>query len=235
MKMSSEIIAGSYNSLFGIADASRELDRRGGDQVVGKYLKVIYDAGFGKEIGLRLLHKHNDISPREVMLESEFFDDEGFALVTEATPVSDRPDIIPNSWIATPQGYIAVEFSKRSLLQPVVHEIDEMLQELAKTLLSDEMADILGPSINYSEFVDAQAPYSDSAFLEKTDYEHRANVVRYVQRGDPAIRHSAKTKWHAKRTRDHDGNPVWLASCNCFCSVAPQGGHLGTKTHRYTP
>lgn len=227
----------SYNSLFGIADANREWHKSGGDETVGNLLSVIADAGLGDVIGLRLLHKHNDIYGNELMLETAALDSEGFFLST--SPVDSLMDGqgVCNSWQLTKDGFVPVEFSTPSLLaEPYfdMHEHRETFEKLAKKITAFGVEKILGPCINYSKFVASYSPAADSAFLEKTDSDKRANVVRYVEMSDPNFLNSTKTKWHARKTLDASGAPKWLTACSCFCSVMPQGGHQGTTTHRYS-
>ncbi len=228
----------SYNDLLGVADASHALDDLGGEETVGKILSIIKDAGLSSCIGIRLLHKHNDISEAEVMLEAAVTDDEGFALMTSAVPAGNAAGAVSNSWRFTDEGYVPCEFSNSELLVEPKFSIDEhrtTFNHVAEALRDYRAERILGPSINYSEYVKAARPHDNAKFLEKTDVENRANVLRYISLEDPVFRGSVKTKWCIDQTPGVGGEFIWMASCSCFCSVFPQGGHQGTKTHRYNP
>lgn len=223
--------AESYNNLLDIKDASLELRRCGGEAVVSKLLSVIYDAGLAEEIGIRLLHKHNDIDATEIMYEAALEDDEGFALVTSATKTAEA-DFECNSWRLVEGKFVPVEFSDRRLIQELnLTKVGHVFDKLANVIQAQNVEHLLGPSLNYSDAVWRKSPISDPALLEKTDFGERANVVRFVGRDEAIFIQSTKTKWYAKKVTDENGKTSWLTACNCFCSVAPEGGHLGTQTH----
>lgn len=228
----------SYNTLLPIAAANRALAELGEEKIVGNLLSVIQRFGMEEKLGIRLLHKHNDISADEIMHESAYVDVEGFALTTKAVSRRHAVEVAANSWQLVGTEYLPVEFSDPPLVNSSnfnLAEHAEVLRELAAVLREAGAENLLGPCLHYGAYVDSQAPYLKSAFLEKTDFEDRANIVRFVELGDPAFTNSAKTKWRAVQVTDEAGNQVWTTACNCFCSVFPQGGHQGTKTHRYTP
>lgn len=232
---SSASSASVYNALYEVAEANKVLRSRGGEDTVGRYLSIVARANLQEHVGMRLLHKHNDISTDEIMLETAEFDQEGFALVTAATRMDGTKNIVCNSWQATRDGYVPVEYSASVVMAPAfdASEHADTFEELASALMKDGMSDLLGPCLNYSSYVSAFAPSIDAAFLEKTDFANRANVVRYVKRDDVAFQNSAKTKWYAKMTIDASGKVSWTTACNCFCSVFPEGGHQGTTTHQF--
>jgi hypothetical protein len=222
----------SYNSLLPICDATGSLRKRGGECRLDRVLSVICDAGLERDLGIRLLHKHNDIACEEIMCETATIDAEGFALVTAALPQKNAADAVPNSWRLAGDRFEPVEFSDPDLVRKSPVELTHpVFFRLAEVLEEEGMADLIGPCLLYSDQVAAQAPAPDAAFLEKTDFDNRANVVRYVLRDDLSFANSAKTKWYAKRVSGPDGKSAWLTACNCFRSVMPEGGHQGTKTH----
>jgi hypothetical protein len=231
-------LAQSYNQLLSIRDAHDELERLGGERVVGAALNVIVSEGMQDHIGIRLLHKHNDVNEDEVMLESSLIDEDGFALVTEPLQVQNLDGTAPNSWRTTSEGFIPIEFSEPELLKAQDFDINlyaQLFDKLSKVLKDHAAAMLLGPCLDYGTRVTSKMPCENAAFLEKTDSDRRANVVRYLSRDNLAFVRSARTKWSAKQMIDERGKLTWTTTCNCFCSVFPKGGHQGTKTHRYTP
>lgn len=40
-------------------------------------------------------------------------------------------------------------------------------------------------------------------------------------------------KWCAQKEVDVDGKVRWINSCNRFCSVLPEGGHVGATSHSH--
>ncbi|MBD3895946.1 hypothetical protein IEI94_08800 [Halomonas sp. ML-15] len=230
--------AHSYNALLTIADANRALSRFDEDATVGRLLSVIQHYELQDKFGIRLLHKHNDILPSEVMYETSFIDSEGFALSTKAVAKSEVTSMVTNSWQFVGGEYLPVEFSDPLLVSDAKVDLEvyaDALHEIRLILEETGTEGLLGPCLHYGPHVERHDPFQQSAFLEKTDFEDRANVVRYVDSGDPAFTNSAKTKWRAVQVVDADGNVAWTTACNCFCSVFPQGGHQGTTTHRYNP
>jgi len=230
--------ARSYNTLLPIAAANRALTQLGEEEVVGRLLTIIARAGLEDQIGIRLLHKHNDIGDNEVMYETGGVDVEGFALTTMAVPCGDAKRMIPNSWQLVGNAYMPVEFSHPELVADPTFSMSEhaeVFAEIARALRETEAKHLVGPCLHYGRYVKRYDPYEKSALLEKTDSEHRANVVRFVEWDDVSLANSAKTKWRAVQVLDAAGGMVWTTACNCFCSRFPNGKHQGTKTHRYSP
>jgi hypothetical protein len=225
----------SYNGLLGIVEANRALRTIGGEETVGKILSVIADAGLEDVVGIRLLHRHNNISGDEMMFESDVIDPEGFALITSAVRTSQIEESSSNSWQFTASGYLPTEFSDPNLLADPdfsVKDHQRTFNYLSEALCDYRAETVLGPCVNYSEFVTSFSPGANSAFLEKTDSDHRLNVVRYISITDSAFINSAKTKWLAKRIIDDQGIRKWTTACSCYCAVFPAGGHQGTKYHQ---
>ncbi|WP_158915563.1 hypothetical protein [Caulobacter sp. S45] len=229
--------AESYNELLPIAAASREYKRIQGDRVVDRLLSIIAAMGLEEQLGIRLLHKHNDTDCDELMVETAEIDDEGFCLSTRRLKCGEVADAVPNSWREVAGRFVPVEYSQRSLVNEDIppDALQAALARIGAALRSTGTSNLLGPCLNYSASVSACAPTSSAALLEKTDFENVANVVRFVDRNSAEFTNSAKTKWHASYMIDGDGKKHWLTACNCFCSVFPSGGHEGTKTHRYNP
>lgn len=227
-----------YNSLYPVADANRRLEELGGEDVVGELLAVIRGAGLQDVLGIRLLHKHNDIDAAEWMVERAVVDAEGYALITAVEGRQSGNALARNSWRYIDGAFVPVEFSDPALVTAPDFDLDEhaaVFDRIADVLKANAAELVLGPCLNYSKSVASNSPAPDAAFLEKTDFENRANVVRYVSRDEVAFAASAKTKWYAQQMIGPDGKPMWITACNCFCSVFPEGGHQGTKTHRYNP
>lgn len=226
----------TYNALLGIAQAGRDLKKLGGREVVDEVLEALAKSRLRDVLAIRLLHKHNDISAREVMFESPLIDDEGFALVTQAVDIQSVDQYCSNSWQLIDDQYVPIEYSMRGLMADPGFSISahlDDLRDLTATLKSLGVQHLLGPCLNYGNSVLVHRPVADAAFLEKTNEEYRANVLRYVLRDDVSFLNSTETKWAAVRRIDTTGKPGWTAACTCFCSVFPEGGHIGTKTHQY--
>lgn len=110
-----------YNALVPITEAKRSFYERVGDAAVNTLLSIITDANAEAVVGIRLLHKHNDISPSEIMLEVARSDETGFALITAPESRDCAGRIMPNSWQLTNQGFVPVEFSQSGILSSGFH------------------------------------------------------------------------------------------------------------------
>lgn len=223
-----------YNDLIDVSDSSARIEELGGDNFVGNFLSIIAEEGLAHRIGLRLLHKHNDITDDEIMCETLQADEEGPALVTTAVKRSSNVDCTVNSWRFLNNKMVPVEFSDADLLFDDIDStaLNNLFEKLGKALVDADASDLLGPCVNYAPTVTSLAPNQNSAFLEKTDIKTRSNIVRYVDRESVDFTVSVKTKWLAIRATDEGGEPAWITACTCFCAVFPEGGHQGTTYHR---
>ncbi len=228
-------VADRYNALLGIEEAKRRLDELGGEEMLGRVLSVIGEAGLAESVGIRLLHKHNDVFGEEIMLEAVTEDEDGFALVTKPVAASAANDFVCNSWQLSGDTFVPSEFSDRSVVESPTFEVVEhktTFNRLAAVLHEYGAESVLGPCLNYSEEVLARRPQEDAKLLERIDSDNRANIVRFALADDPALRTSVKTKWKATRAVDETGKNSWAAACSCTCYAFPETGkHSGTHAH----
>ena len=86
-----------------------------------RLLSVISVHGLSDKVGIRLLHKHNEIYPDEIMAEDYVIDSNGLGLITKATKISHLSErYVPNSWMLRGNSYIPVEFSEKSLWRMLI-------------------------------------------------------------------------------------------------------------------
>lgn len=225
-----------YNSLLDVRNASALAETPAGRVTLDRLLSRIAEASMADRIAVRLLHKHNDLVDGERMREFLGYDEEGPALVTAAEAASEG-NVRANSWMVKDGAVVPVEWSDAGLVQSPGND-DHLLglfDRLAAELKTSGLDNVFGPALHYSNAIEQLKPTSTSALLEKTDRDGRANVLRFVERNSVDFHASVETKWSASRGIDTTGKPIWMASCTCFCSVSPNGGHLGTTTHRYEP
>lgn len=165
-----------YNSLLPVNEVHRLLIEKGEEVVVDKLLTIIADAGLADIFGIRLLHKHNNISPGQIMAEYETNDSEGYALVTKVTDFSEAPKLHPNSWKITTSGLKPIEYSEPNLLTetPRLEDIEKYISpRLEETIILYGVQDILGLSVNYNHRVMQHSTTPDAALLEKTNIEQK--------------------------------------------------------------
>ena len=94
-------ISKSYNNLPTVFEANEYLNKHNTKQIFYELFEIIKKYNLENTVGVRLLHKHNDISSNEIMLEKSNFDEDGFALITQATTISEEltdESYVPNSW-----------------------------------------------------------------------------------------------------------------------------------------
>ena len=234
MTISERKLTTTYNALLDVSDASHALDERGGDATVRQVLGIIMEAGLEKYLGVRLLHKHNDIRSGEMMLETSIDDNHGFALVTAPRDLSAVCASTCNSWQLTSDGFVPSEFSSPHLINSDgfdAHDNARVFCRLETAIKDLRVESVLGPCLTYSEYVKSHRPQADAKLLETTGPDDRSNIVRYAMSDDPAFLNSIKTKWVLEQILDGDGKMIWATGCVQTCYVFPEGGHSGTQTH----
>jgi hypothetical protein len=236
MQSLSSFACDTYNALLDVADADEKIKKIGRNEAVDKLLSIILRHGLEKSLGIRLLHKHNTIARDEIMVSDSHFDEEGFALVTRANRAeSISGKVVANSWQLTEQGFIPSEFSHAHLVESEVGPdvCREAFSEMAQAIESLNAFNLLGPTLNYSSFVKSHGSGEGWIFLEKTNYNERANVVRYVKCEDVALLKTRETVWATKLYFSAAGNKrAFTTACECQCSILPDSGeHQGTHFH----
>lgn len=226
-------ISKSYNQLDDVSIADDQLTALGRRDCLDSLMAVITKFKLEQIVGVRLMHKHNVINSHEVMVEEEFFDDQGFGLATYPAKSIHPPRYFAvNSWQLTQDGFVPCEFSNASLLtnggiNPA--EFNEFFEEFKQVLIDKGVQDILGPCVHYSDVVEEHCSDSNTILLETTNYAERTNVLRFESMEKVQTMLTRETKWAASQSNSND--PKSTAKCKCVCSVAPEGGHLGTHTH----
>lgn len=237
-------IASTYNALSDVVVADHALSDVGRELGINSLLGVIRAYGLEEFIGLRLLHKHNDIAASEIMLEDSRIDEEGFALITRATSISKTlGDVSPNSWILCEDGFVPFEFSRSYLLRdsgisPITHS--GFFNDLANALRHAGLAQLIGPALTSSALVDEQRPAGADLMLESSALDDRANVLRFAVSGELSIGSPIETFWTNGSTEKPESSvpaerekvtPARV--CTRICpSVQNPPVHQGTYIHR---
>ncbi|WP_041388681.1 hypothetical protein [Polaromonas sp. JS666] len=234
----------SYNKLPTVFDADLALRQRDRDSVIEELLIVIEDHGLQNSVGLRLLHRHNEIAESEVMLEEARFDEHGLALVTLASPVAAVDSTVAaNSWMLDGDEFIAVEYSRASLLQsPGVSPKTQPLffSALQRKLREFDVETWVGPALIESDFVSSHSQGRE-LLLEQSAFDDRANVLRYVSIDEIAPSGVVETFWVASveaatrkspATKAPGGTKTIKKVCKRICpSVQNPPVHQGTFIH----
>jgi len=237
-------IASTYNALDDVVIADQALSDVGRESGITALLAVIRAHGLEEFIGLRLLHKHNDIAEGEMMLEDSRIDQEGFALITRATSISESSsDASPNSWILCDDGFAPFEFSRSYLLldaniSPVTHP--EFFHELASAIRHAGLARLIGPALMPSSLVDEHRPAGADLMLESSALDDRANVLRFAVSSELSIGSPIETFWATGGTEKPETSApseqekvTPARVCTKICpSVQNPPVHQGTYIHR---
>lgn len=190
----------SYNKLPTVFDADMALHCADRDTAIEILLDVILQFGLHKSVGLRLLHRHNNLTENEVMLEDVRVDDQGLALITVACPATAIDSTIAvNSWMLVKDDFIPVEYSRSTLLYspevcPTSHP--EFFDALKKRLLELKLEKWVGPALVESNAV-AEHANGRELLLEQSAIDDRANVLRYVSTQDVDASRVVETFWVA--------------------------------------
>ena len=237
-------IASTYNALSDVVVADQRLSDVGREVGINALLSVIRAHGLEEFIGLRLLHKHNDIAENEIMLEDYRIDQDGFALITQVTSVSkSMSSASPNSWILCDDGFVPFEFSRPYLLRdsgisPATHP--EFFSDLSNALRHAGLARLIGPALTPSSFVDGQRPAGADLMLESSALDDRANVLRFAVSGELSIGSPIETFWaNGETEKPETAVPAEREKvtparvCTKICpSVQNPPVHQGTYIHR---
>lgn len=246
MQCLKEPVSRTYNGLPEVFQANRDLVGYGRDGAVNPLLSIIRRYDMEKHVGVRLLHKHNEIFDDELMVEDAVTDSHGFSLVTQARLISDLDDdVVPNSWILTDAGFVPLEFSRKHLLRDPNFgpgKYPEMFRDIANKLRELGLSNTLGVAVTPSEFVERQHPASSSRMLETTALDDRANVLRFVDVDDDLLG-QIETFWTTSSESTGPGEPsepgkekpTPTIGCSRYCPyVQDPPVHQGTYIHEPT-
>lgn len=226
----------SYNGLPDLVSADAMLSERNRHEGVNALLSMIMKHDLSHYVGIRLLHKHNEIVPDEVMAEDYTVDDAGFALITRARTQKELDDnYVANSWTYIDGKFVPVEFSHGLLLKrPDInpHSMQEFFSELAAEIEANDVTGILGPSLLGSDFVDSHRPPGSTMMMEFTAQDDRANVLRFTEAGWQNDGTGVQTHWCW--TKDGSFTEPTMACTRICPSVQNPPKHQGTFIHNQT-
>ena len=234
--------AAIYNSLLELSEADLALHRSGKDTLVDRLLAIIKKHGMREHVGVRLLHRHNDIALHEAMVEDHIVDSFGFALVTKAKAASSLiSDYVPNSWILSDKYFVPIEFSHRTLISnPTINPMNNALLfgEMAGEIRSLGLSAVVGPSLLGSSFIDYHRPEGATMMIELTAQDDRANVLRFMVENHGDTRENGRaieTHWCLTVSGETNGDDknVSTKTCTRICPyVQDPPVHQGTYIHQ---
>jgi hypothetical protein len=239
------VVVNTYNRLPEVFEADLKLVSFGRDNALKVLFEIIRNHKLENHVGIRLLHKHNLIFENEIMVEGAISDSEGFALVTQALPISDVDGrVVPNSWVLTDSAFIPMEFSHKNLVfnSKICPETKpEFFAELATKLRELGLSTVLGPALISSDFVKSNSPGSSTLMIERSALDDRVNILRYARSNDFSKDSFVETYWcinsesdcQTENERQSQNEPKPMVVCQRICpSVQNPPVHQGTYVHR---
>lgn len=232
-----KMISEKYNKLHEVFAADFYLNRNNKTIAIDRLLEIVREHGLESSVGIRLLHKHNDINLGEVMAEHYRIDQDGFALITRVVPISKiSNNYVPNSWTLSDDKFIPLEFSQEQLVNdPAINPINnkEFFLDLAKTIRHLGLGDVLGPSLLGSALIEENRPNNSSMLIESTAQDDRANVLRFIEISNDIAGSSVETHWCVSGIEKDGNEQKPLVTCTKICpSVQNPPVHQGTFIHQ---
>jgi hypothetical protein len=235
MRQDVHAIAPHYNASLLVDEAHKQLNGSlNKEKALQALCSVIKRHNLASEIGIRLLHRHNDISSGELMVEDvEVGSDKVLTLTTRPLGVEaiTNSEIHPNSWKFTDGSYVPFEFSAKRVLADIVSPETRRacFEDMADVLKQFGVEEWLGPCVNLSPAFEAYKPNANSILSEVSDEDARHNVVRYVDQAEIDPGKTIETSWSVSLSPEGTSpNRV----CTRVCQILPDGRHQGTFVHR---
>ena len=203
-----------YNLLMDVSDADIALKQHRYRDALEALGRVLVRNNLNRNIGVRLLHRHNDVGPEEIMLEvPELTADGANALATIRIKRSEQHEPIPGVWRCRPGGELEVlEFVDRCCLsnqeERILEEGKEAFRECGRIIDEFELSDLLGlcfinkPHLRFDRSIEA--------IVELIDEQRSANVVSIKPLSYLEGKTSVETTWQ------FDSNVTMQCIANCY-------------------
>ena len=192
----------TYNSLPSVEVASDRLLSLGKtDDFLSEVSSLIASYDSVDFLGVRLIHRHNKLADGEIMLE-EFKYDEGEPAIITSNKSIDTEGSVPSSWIITPSGLRAFEYSTdvSSLAGfKYLSEHPETLKIVISTLQKYDLESYLAPSVMvldaFRHFEPSDHLVETSRTVVRESFKIHENVVKGVSSDIYSKLHVIKTGW----------------------------------------
>eukprot|EP00300_Choanocystis_sp_HF-7_P003788 c1288_g1_i2.p1 GENE.c1288_g1_i2~~c1288_g1_i2.p1 ORF type:complete len:234 (-),score=1.67 c1288_g1_i2:83-784(-) len=224
-----------YNALPGIERANDFIRKeRDFESLLSGLGKVILDHHLEEVIGIRLLHRHNELRPDDLMVEDLEQIDEVPALVTARYPKRDISfDYLPSMWACRGDSSIQeLEYSKRDLL-PIGSEFlkanTRFFHDYAAKAKELRTEDFLGVCVldKHGFPVDKELETE----VESTDITRPANVIMARNKDLLRIENYFETTWQVHR----ESNTSCPTTCCSYCTPRSPGHEISHHTVHPTP
>lgn len=225
-----------YNALPGIDVATNVVRReRDFDQVMRTLGSVVLKHDLEKVIGIRLLHRHNDLRPNDLMVETiEEVEPNVRALVTSRQHESEVPyEFMPSMWACRgPDDVQQLEYTKESLLpvdRHVLRDMKPFFRDFAHATKRIKVEDYLGVCVlERNDFpVDKDTEHE----VESTDIVRPANIIRVRSKEYIRSEFFYETTWQVHR----GAGTSCPTTCCSSCTPRIPGHELSHHTVHPTP
>jgi hypothetical protein len=224
-----------YNALPGIEQANDAIRKdRNFDALMSGLGRVILDHRLEDVIGIRLLHRHNDLRPGDLMVEDLEAFDESPALVTARYRKGDVDfEYMPSMWACRgDQGLQELEYSRRDLLATdaqFVKDNAKFFLKFAQEAKNLNTEDFLGVCLldknNFPVNKDSETE------VESTDVVRPANVILIRSKDLIRTENYFETTWQVHR----ESNTSCPTTCCSYCTPRSPGHQISHHTVHPTP
>ncbi len=209
-----------YNALPGIFEADKAAkDSNTLEKFLADAAPVFHKHEVNSEVGVFLLHKHNNLTSKKIMIEYEGEYSGESALITSARTADEAA--LPARWAVSKSGeYMPLEFTYDAMAAASLsrlHENSKFLGEFSMLVRKHDVNNLFGLCLADRGFF--QDPPVSSAMLVEESYPHVGNVVRWTTldyRSDDLI----QTIWTFPATL----GPGCVPMCKRYC-VPRSPGH----------
>lgn len=180
-----------YNALPSVEDADDILSNAGKAQVLSRLAAIIDNHDACGKVGLRLLHKHNEVAPGETMLEREIVTNGQPGLRTEKS--SDLANARPNSWMLVDGNAHPLEYSSGASREDD-DQLAGLFADLEVELAALKLNSVIGPWIPPADFINKHGQ-AGNLLVEISDESATTNTLTFLPAQDIRPESFIETSW----------------------------------------
>jgi hypothetical protein len=213
-----------YNSQLDVISAHNKLVGNGQlPDLLAHAEEMVHKFAVADLFGLRLLHKHNDITDGERMVE---FEAQRAMRAGATVPVLETVCVklgnieSPSIWAFARNGMpLPLEYSIRlpvAVIQNAMTERREFVEALAREVYERELQDVIGLCMPNFEFASKHVSPDHGIMIERSDHVRRANVISVEDRRDIDPSNFIPTTWTFGGA---------FVGCGPTCEIEDDGTH----------
>jgi len=176
----------SYNGLCSVEKADSELKSNTlFREFLTKAKDIIVKHDLQEYVGLRLIHRHFDVQPQQVMIENFELREGVPSLITSSQSISSayEPGVFPASWILSEDGLSIFEFSRDSAVFQGVNIMKDnelFIDEMRNLMIQNGVSNLLSISILKRNSIDLSLASLDSGkiYVERNFGDLQKSIVQ---------------------------------------------------------